>query len=81
MVDRLAGLGTSEVSGRTDSEGYPRRGLTPGGGRTVGAREMHFAGLHTSWAVFSPELAGNKASASAGNVAARFAVGAEVVCR
>jgi hypothetical protein len=77
----LGGISATEVSDRTDSEAYTRRCLTPGGVRTVGAREMRFAGRNASWSVFGPELAGNKTRASAGNVAARFAVGAKVVCR
>jgi hypothetical protein len=57
-VDRLVGLSVSgpEVSGRTDSEACPRRCLSQGGVRTVGAQEIDFTGLNETAieGVFSP---------------------------
>jgi hypothetical protein len=58
VVDRLVGLSVSatEMSRRTNFEACPRRSLTQGGVRTVGAQEMDFTGLNETaiWVVFSP---------------------------
>lgn len=76
-------VSTTEVSRRTNFEACPRRCLTQGGVRTVGAQEMDFTGLNEAaiGGVFSPCLAGNKTSESGGNVGALFGVGAKVACR
>jgi len=49
-------ISATEASGGTDSEACPRRCLTQGGVRSVGAQETDFTGLNETaiWAVFSP---------------------------